>query len=123
MHMFTIYVFNINTLNIAIHSNIKCMVIAYNQNFHFEIHCKKFHKQDYNSFHHNLILQKITQKMNIKFTVEICAYLYYQKIPKNYSIIPCFVEKNLKQNLKYVLYQNRVYGFLLQVFISPPTFP
>jgi hypothetical protein len=34
------------------------MVIAYNQNLHFKIHCKKLQKQDYNSFHHNLTLQK-----------------------------------------------------------------
>jgi hypothetical protein len=33
----------------------------------------------------------------------------------NYNIIPCFVEKNPKQNLKYVLYQNKICGFLPQV--------
>jgi len=39
----------------------------------------------------------------------------------NYSVIPCFVEKIIpKQHLKFVLYQNKVNGFLLQVL---PTFP
>jgi hypothetical protein len=39
----------------------------------------------------------------------------------NYSVIPCFVEKNPKQHLKCVLYQNIVYGFLLQVPPTPTT--
>jgi hypothetical protein len=40
----------------------------------------------------------------------------------NYSIIPCFVEKNLKKHLKFVKYQNKVYGFLLQIPITPTFF-
>jgi hypothetical protein len=32
----------------------------------------------------------------------------------NYNRIPCFVEKKSKQQLKYVAYQNRICGFLLQ---------
>jgi hypothetical protein len=39
----------------------------------------------------------------------------------NYNIIPCFVEKNPKQHLKFVLYQNKVCGFLLQVHTTLPT--
>ncbi len=35
------------------------MFTSYNQNMHFRIHCKKPHKQYYDSFHHFLILQKI----------------------------------------------------------------
>jgi hypothetical protein len=62
MPMFTIFVLNLNKFNTIIHSNIKFMVIAYNQNLHFRIHCKKLQKQNYNSFHHNLILQKIHTK-------------------------------------------------------------
>jgi hypothetical protein len=73
MHMFTILVLSLNKFNTTIHSNIKFMVIAYNQNLHFKIHCKKLDKQNYNSFHHNLRLQK----NHTKFTIEICASLYY----------------------------------------------
>jgi hypothetical protein len=62
MHMFTIIVLNLNKLNITIHFNIEFMIIAYNQNLHFKIHCKKLQKQYYNSLHHNLILQKIHTK-------------------------------------------------------------
>jgi hypothetical protein len=62
MHMFTSFVLSLNKLNIIIHSNIKFMVIAYNQNIHFIIHCKKLQIQYYNSFHHNLILKKIHTK-------------------------------------------------------------
>jgi len=42
MPMFIIFVLSFNKLNITIHFNIKFMVIAYNQNFHFIIHYKKF---------------------------------------------------------------------------------
>jgi hypothetical protein len=77
MHMFIIHVLSFNKFNITIHSNLKFMVIAYNQNQHFKIHCKKIQKQIYNSFHYNLILQKIHTKMNIKFIVEVCVSLYY----------------------------------------------
>jgi hypothetical protein len=38
----------------------------------------------------------------------------------NHNVIPCFVEKNPKQHLKFVLYQNIVSGFLLQVPPTPP---
>jgi hypothetical protein len=74
--MFIIFVSSLNKLNITIHSNIRFMVIAYNQNMHFKIHCKKLHKQDYNSFHHNLTLQKIHTKYE-QFNVEIYVSLYY----------------------------------------------
>ncbi len=68
--MFIIYVSNLNKLNIAIHSHIIFMVIAYNQDLHFKIHYKKTPKT-------RLLfissLQKFTQKMNIKFTIEVCV--------------------------------------------------
>jgi hypothetical protein len=35
------------------------MVISYNQNLHFNIHYEQLQEQDYNSFHHILLLQKI----------------------------------------------------------------
>ncbi len=44
MPMFIISILSLNKLNITIHSNIIFMVIAYNQNLHFRIHCKKLHK-------------------------------------------------------------------------------
>ncbi len=62
MHMFIVPILSLNKLNITIHSNIRFMVIAYNQNLYLKIHCKKLHKQDYNSFHHNMILHKIHTK-------------------------------------------------------------
>jgi hypothetical protein len=62
MHMFTISMLSLEKPNTTIHSNVKVMVIMYSQNLHFIIHCKKLHKQDYNSFHHNLTLQKIHTK-------------------------------------------------------------
>jgi hypothetical protein len=40
---------------------------------------------------------------------------------QNYNIISCFVEKNQKQQIKYVVHQNKVYGFLLQVPTTLPT--
>jgi hypothetical protein len=61
-HIFIISVLNLNKLNTTIHSNIRFMIITNNQNLHFKIHCKKVQKQNYNSFHHNLILQKIHTK-------------------------------------------------------------
>jgi hypothetical protein len=63
MPMFTIFVLSFNKLNTTIHSNIRFMVITYNQNLHFIIHYKELHKQDYNSFHHNLTLKKIHTKV------------------------------------------------------------
>jgi len=62
MPMFTISILSLNKLNIIIHSNIRFMIIAYNQNFHFRIHYKRLYKQDYNSFHHNLTLHEIHTK-------------------------------------------------------------
>ncbi len=62
IHIFIIFVLSFNKLNTIIHSNIRFMVIVYNQNLHFRIHCKKLQKQYYNSFHHNLPLSKIHTK-------------------------------------------------------------
>jgi hypothetical protein len=42
MPMFTIFVLSFDKLNTTIHSNIRFMVITYNQNLHFKIHCKNF---------------------------------------------------------------------------------
>ncbi len=46
MCMFTIFVLNLNKLNTTIHSDIIFMVIAYNQNLHFIIDCKKNSKNN-----------------------------------------------------------------------------
>jgi hypothetical protein len=37
------------------------------------------------------------------------------KMNPNYSMIPCFVGTNPKQHLKFMLYQNRICGFLPQI--------
>jgi hypothetical protein len=42
-----------------------------------------------------------------------------ENIPQNNNMVPCFVEKIPKQHFKYVLYQNRICGFLLQVPTTP----
>jgi hypothetical protein len=41
--------------------------------------------------------------MNIEFISEVCAYFYYIKDELIYNIIPCFIEKNPKQHLKYMV--------------------
>ncbi len=66
MHMFIVCIISLDKLNTTIHSNIRFMVIAYNQNLHFRIYCKKLQKQYYDSFHHNLTLQKIHTKYEHK---------------------------------------------------------
>ncbi len=58
--------------------------------------------------------------MNIKFIVKLYASLYTENINLNYNIIPCFVLRNPKQRLKFVLYQNKLCGFLLQIHTTPP---
>jgi len=37
-----------------------------------------------------------------------------ENMNQNYDKIPCFVEKNPKQQLKFMVYQNKIYGFILQ---------
>jgi hypothetical protein len=65
MHMFIIHVLILNKLSNTIHSNIRFMVITHNQNLQFKIHYKTLQKQYYNSFHHNLILQKNHTKIEL----------------------------------------------------------
>jgi hypothetical protein len=78
MHTFTIFGLIINTTNSIVHSNTKFVVISYNQNLQFKIQCRKIQKQNYNLFHHILILQKYSDNnMNIKITIEINVPLYY----------------------------------------------
>ncbi len=64
--MFTILVLSINKFNVTKYFNIRFMVIAYNQNLYFKIHCKKLLNQYYNSFNHNLMLQKMHTKYEHK---------------------------------------------------------
>jgi hypothetical protein len=121
MHMFIISILSFNKLNTTIQSNIRFMVIAYNQNLHFGIHWKKLHKQDYNSFHRNLTLQKIHTKYEYKIHYRsLCFFIllktWIQIIASSHVLL-----KKPKQHLKSVLYQNKVYGFLLQVPPTPPT--
>jgi hypothetical protein len=53
--------------------------------------------------------------MNINSLQKSMFFYIIKNINSNYNIIPCFVEKNPKNHFKYVLYQNKVCGFLLQV--------
>ncbi len=38
-------------------------------------------------------------------------YCIIENMNPNYNIIPCFVEKNPKKHLKFVLYQNKVFYY------------
>jgi hypothetical protein len=90
--MFTNPILSFNKLNITIPSNIIFMVIAYNQSLHLKKHYKKLQKQDYNSFHHNLIVQKIHTKDEHKIHCRsLCFFYIIKNIPQNYSMVPCFV--------------------------------
>jgi hypothetical protein len=85
------------------------MVISYNQNLYFRIQCKKIQRQDYNSFHYILILQKISHNnIDMQITIEVCTSLFYLKLNKNYSKIPCSVEMKSKQKNKICVCQNRI---------------
>jgi len=78
MHTFTIFAIILNTPNSIVHSNTKFVVISYNQNLQFKIQCRKIQKQNYNLFHHILILQKYSDNnMNIKITIEVNVPLYF----------------------------------------------
>jgi hypothetical protein len=49
--------------------------------------------------------------MNITFIVEVCASLYYLKSESKYNKIPCFVEKIPKQQVKSIVYPNKIFVF------------
>jgi hypothetical protein len=51
--------------------------------------------------------------------------LFYiiENMNQNYNKIPCFTKENPKLKKNFVVYQNRVRGFLLQVPIAPLTLP
>jgi hypothetical protein len=77
------------------------MVISYNQNLHFKIHCKKpleTRLQVISSYFDNT--KKSQNNINIKIITKICASLYYWKLNQNYSRIPCFVENEIKTTNK-----------------------
>ncbi len=77
------------------------MVISNNYNFHFRIRCKKLQKQNYNSFHHIMILQKIHTTIQLQNSLQKYVLLCITKnMNQNYSKIPCFVEKNPKTIIK-----------------------
>jgi hypothetical protein len=91
------------------------MVITYNHNLHFRIHCKNSKN---NIIIHFIIIwyyKKFTQKMNIKFIVEVCASLYYWKHESKLQHNPMFCWKNPKQHLKSMLYQNKICVFFFVI--------
>jgi hypothetical protein len=72
---------------------------------------------------HFIIIQyhkKFTQKMNIEFIAEVYASMYYWKHESKLHHNPMFCWKQSKTTLKFVLYQNKVCGFLLQIPTLPP---
>jgi hypothetical protein len=83
MHMFIIHVLSFNKLNTIIHSNIIFMVI--------DITSICTSKYIVTNFGNKIIIhciviwyyRKFTHKLNIEFTIEVCASLYYWKhLPK-----------------------------------------
>jgi hypothetical protein len=119
--MFIIFVLSFSKLNITIHSNIRFMVIIYNQNLHFRIHYKKFEKQYYNSFHHNLTLEEIhTEDEHIIHCKSLCFFILLKTWIEIIMLSHVLLKKIPKQHSKSMLYQNRVCGFLPQV---PQTLP
>jgi hypothetical protein len=79
MHVFTIFVLSFSKLNATIHSNIKFMVIAYNQNLHFRIHCKN--SRNNITIHFIIILhyKKFTQRNEYKIH---CRSLCFSELLK-----------------------------------------
>jgi hypothetical protein len=78
MHTFTISALILNTHNSTIHLNTRFMVISYNHNLYFKIQCRKIQRQDYNSFHYILILQKNSHNnMDMEIVAEVCTSLFY----------------------------------------------
>ncbi len=59
--------------------------------------------------------------MKLKFTIEVCDFLYCCKHDSKYNRTPSLVGKNPKQQLKFMVHQNKIYGFLLQVPITHVT--
>jgi hypothetical protein len=59
------------------------MVITYNQNLHFRIHKTKLQKQDYNSLHCDLIIQKIHTKVEYRIHYRsICFSVLFKTLIK-----------------------------------------
>jgi hypothetical protein len=97
------------------------MVISYNQNLHTLEKTTQEKKSQFISSYSNTT-NSSHNNMNKKLTIEIYASLYYWKHESKCKRIPCFVEKIPKQELKSMVSQNIIYGFLLQV-LTTPTFP
>jgi ABC-type microcin C transport system permease subunit YejE len=123
MHMFIIVVLHLNKLNTTIHSNMRLMVIAYNQNMYFKIHCKNSRN---NITIHFIIIwhyKKFTQTNERRIH---CRCLCFSVLLKSWFQLTTQSHVLLKeipiQHLKFVLYQNRFYGFLPLVPLAPPTF-
>ncbi len=81
MHTFTISALILNTHNSTIHLNTRFMVISYNHNLYFKIQCRKIQRQDYNSFHYILILQKIHTTIWIRKSLQKFILFYFIKNP------------------------------------------
>jgi hypothetical protein len=115
---------HINKLNTTIHSIMIFTVITYNQNLHFIIHYKnyrnniiihfiiiwhykKFTQRNEHKIHHRSLCFSILLKSWIQITTK--SHVLLKKIPK--------------LHLKFVLYQNTIYGFLLHISSSSYSSP
>ncbi len=67
MHMFTIFVLNLNKLNTTTIPTSNSWLLHIIKIYTLEYIVKQIQKQDYNSFHHNLTLQKIHTKDEHRF--------------------------------------------------------
>jgi hypothetical protein len=99
------------------------MVISYNQNLHFKIHCKN---STNNIIIHFIIFwyyKNFTQWYEHKIHCKsLCFFVLLKTWIQNYSKIPCFVETKSKQQIKFVVYQNKISGFFItKIPIAPLT--
>jgi hypothetical protein len=61
--------------------------------------------------------------MNIKFTVKVCAFLYYYKHESKYNKIPCFIEKDPKTTNKIYSISKQNLWFSTNKYLQLLLFP
>ncbi len=101
------------------------MVISYNQNLHFKIHCKKLQKINYNSFHHIMILQKIHTTIQTQNSMQKYVLLcIIENMNQNYNRSHVLLEKNPKTIIKICNISKQSMWFLIaSTYTSSHSFP
>jgi hypothetical protein len=91
------------------------MVISNNHNLYFKIQCKKSKDRITIHFLIYLILPKIHTTIYIWKSLQKYVFpLFNKKFNQNTTKTPCFVEMKSNIKIKFVVYKNRIYSFLLQ---------